>query len=148
MEVVFSGGKAVLVGRQLEPADAKDLAHRIGDDETVIEIDADILEAAVRKRLAEPVLQGEDLGVKKIEVGQIWKEVDPRYERYVIIVSAVLDPTRKSKTPFISIRTVVPVGSGWGIAPRSRVTHVAPARFNGKRGGYSFVKDAPIPGVQ
>jgi len=58
----------------------------------------------------------------------IWKEVDPRMERYVQIQSTMGFN--------VAIRTVVQVDGRWANAPRSRISYVKPERFNGQRGGY------------
>lgn len=62
-------------------------------------------------------------------IGQIWQEVDLRFERFVKIVDLSEDE--------IFIRTCDRLGS---ILPRSRVTKPSAERFNGKRGGYRLVK--------
>lgn len=63
---------------------------------------------------------------------QIWKECDPRFERYVRIESVGVG--RRS----IGIRAVVWSDDRWVDAPRSRMSYADPERFNGKRGGYQF----------
>jgi len=63
--------------------------------------------------------------------GEIWKEVDPRIERYVRIES--VNPHG------VKIQTVeFSEKHGWLAKPRTRETLTAPERFNGKRGGYAF----------
>lgn len=64
-------------------------------------------------------------------VGQIWKEVDPRQERYLRI---------EHGSPFgkVAVRTVVKKDGRWVDAPYSRISYCAAVRFNGKRGGYEF----------
>jgi hypothetical protein len=63
-----------------------------------------------------------------VAIGQRWKEVDPRTERVVEILELTDDGKRAR------IRTV---GSGgWGSWAKL-------ARFNGKRGGYALVQEAP-----
>ena len=65
------------------------------------------------------------------QVGQIWREVDPRRERFVRIEHIGLD---------VGIRTVVRDGNLWFPASGSRLSDAASERFNGKRGGYEFVE--------
>lgn len=67
-----------------------------------------------------------------VKVGQIWKEVDPRFERYIEVIY-IDDVTQK-------VEIVSPAGSG-GQAGR-RTTKASIKRFNGKRGGYVLHKDA------
>ena len=64
--------------------------------------------------------------------GEIWKEVDPRFERYVRIESVGVG--RRS----VAIRTVTSIGGRWSEVPRSRISYADPERFNGKRGGYTY----------
>jgi hypothetical protein len=63
--------------------------------------------------------------------GQIWKEVDPRDERYVRIERVTL-------AGFPVIRKVIRQNGSWIHAPRSFERFAKPERFNGKRGGYEF----------
>lgn len=79
-----------------------------------------------------------------IEVGQIWREVDPRFERFVRVES-VAGGSRRS----VGVRTVVRFTehSGWGYAPRSRLSYCDANRFNGKRGGYEPVADQASPDI-
>lgn len=73
----------------------------------------------------------------KVREGQIWKEVDPRFERYVRIVT-VLPSGRRS----IGIQTCAENGKGgWAPAPRSRHSWCDRERFNGKRGGYALHRE-------
>ncbi len=73
-------------------------------------------------------------------VGDIWKEVDPRTERFVRIESISVSGNT------VSIRTVVRTTIGspenprtrWADGHRSRLSYVNAGRFNGKRGGYSY----------
>lgn len=67
------------------------------------------------------------------KVGQIWKEVDPRLNRFVSIESVKPNWRRG-----ITIRTVVNQDGVWVPAPRSRVSYADAERFNGKRGGYAI----------
>jgi hypothetical protein len=69
--------------------------------------------------------------IQKIEVGQIWKIVENRLVRYVKII-AVDDGSDKVK-----IKTCTEDGQHPTKAP---LTRASKWRFDGKRGGYSFVK--------
>jgi hypothetical protein len=72
-----------------------------------------------------------------IRAGQIWKENDPRLERYVRIESVPASPIRA--TDSVLIRRVKEDGSHYkGAADRWAKI----ARFNGKRSGYSLHRDA------
>lgn len=69
-----------------------------------------------------------------IKVGQIWIEVDPRFERYVRIkeIGGSCDQS-------VAIQTCVQDRSGeWVDAPRSRRGWASIERFNGKRGNYAL----------
>lgn len=68
----------------------------------------------------------------EIKVGQIWREVNPRRERFVRIEAVSLMRVG------ISVRTVVKVDGKWCDAPRSRLSYADRQRFNGKRGGYAL----------
>lgn len=61
----------------------------------------------------------------ELRAGQIWKEVDPRFLREFEIVSF--------DTTSVRLR---------GLAT-NRVTSAQLRRFNGKRSGYEFVREAP-----
>lgn len=69
----------------------------------------------------------------ELAVGQIWKEVDPRFERSIRI-EKISAGTRRS----IQIRTVEKRDGEWREAPRSRISYCDRNRFNEKRGGYAF----------
>lgn len=69
-----------------------------------------------------------------IKVGQIWKELDPRSERFVRIVGNGSNIGHRR----ISIITVVHREDNWRPAPRSRITYCDERRFNGKRGGFAL----------
>ena len=71
-----------------------------------------------------------------LAVGQIWREVDPRFERHVRIES--IGAGRRS----VGIRTVVRHDGRWIEGPRSRASWCDGERFNGKRGNYEFVLPA------
>ncbi|MBN9434035.1 MAG: hypothetical protein J0I45_16510 [Bosea sp.] len=73
-----------------------------------------------------------------LAAGQIWKEVDPRFTRFIRIEN--VGAGRRS----ISIRTVENVDGRWVDAERSRCSYADPQRFNGKRGNYAFY-EAPQP---
>lgn len=70
------------------------------------------------------------------QVGDIWKEVDSRIERYVRVERVGVG--RRS----ITIRTVVfnpsNMGRRWRDAPRTRATYADLGRFNGRRNGYKL----------
>jgi hypothetical protein len=63
---------------------------------------------------------------------QIWKEVDPRIERYVRIEG--IDPSGAH------IRSVWKLGGEWVPSRGSRMTIANLDRFAGKRGGYAYVE--------
>jgi hypothetical protein len=63
--------------------------------------------------------------------GQIWKEVDPRFNRFVRVERVTLGG-------HVAIRTVIRDAGSWISAPRSRELLTKPERFNGKRGGFEF----------
>lgn len=66
----------------------------------------------------------------QIRVGQIWVEMDPRDERYVVILDAWHGWAR--------VRRVNADGTDW---PKSRALNAKAERFNGNRGGYAIHKD-------
>lgn len=69
-----------------------------------------------------------------IAVGQIWKEVDGRFERQVLI--------KRIGAEHALIRSVFKNRVGqWVVTPRSRDVEAKLERFNGKRGGYGLVED-------
>lgn len=66
-------------------------------------------------------------------VGQIWKEVDPRFEdepRFIRV--------ERTSSHAIHFRTVIHKEGMWIDAPRCRASSGQRKRFNGKRGGYEF----------
>jgi hypothetical protein len=63
-------------------------------------------------------------------VGQIWKEVDPRKERYVRVERVDIET--------IMVRRVIRPFGSWTHAARSPERWAKASRFNGKRGGYEF----------
>lgn len=69
-----------------------------------------------------------------IKPGQIWREVDPRLERYVRVIGIT------GGIRGVMIETVIKVGDAWQRKPRCGKTYCNPERFNGKRGGYSLVQ--------
>lgn len=75
----------------------------------------------------------------KPAVGQIWREVDPRFTRFVRIES-VGSFFRNEEV--IGIRNVAnDQHVGW-ISPKgARFTRASGKRFHGKRGGYAFVEE-------
>jgi hypothetical protein len=72
------------------------------------------------------------------EAGQIWREVDPRKERYVRIIK--VDPTEPG---CVWLQAVEFNGTIWTLAYKSRETTALLSRFNGKRGGYDLHTEAP-----
>jgi hypothetical protein len=70
----------------------------------------------------------------KIEVGQVWKDLDRRRDRHVMVDSA------SDTHAYISdcTATGVPIPRRKGVRALNRASK---ARFNGKRNGYRFVKD-------
>lgn len=71
----------------------------------------------------------------EVRKGQIWRENDPRKERYVQIV--------KVGNVEAVIQTVEFDGTLWINKPRSRETYANLARFRNGYGGYSFHMQAP-----
>lgn len=65
-------------------------------------------------------------------MGDIWKEVDPRAERYVCILSR--------SEHYVRICTC----DAKGRKLRHRETAAAVERFNGKRGGYAYHGRVPV----
>jgi hypothetical protein len=74
----------------------------------------------------------------KPEIGQIWRECDPRFASRYVRVFGVTGGTLMR----VSIRAVFKKGTEWQPAPNSRETTAYADRFNGKRGGYEFVETA------
>jgi len=72
----------------------------------------------------------------RIRILQIWQEVDPRFERKVR-VEKILEDGR------IGILTVERSENGWRPMDGSRIRYADPNRFNGKRGNYKLVEEAP-----
>lgn len=67
-------------------------------------------------------------------VGQIWKEVDPRFNRHVRI-----EVCHQGSRRNIAIQTVSLGADGsWCKVRGSRLSYVDPERFNGKRGCYAI----------
>jgi len=69
---------------------------------------------------------------RPVEVGQIWREVDKRFNRYVKVLD-VRDGDIKS---VLICATDSVVGRVEG-----RKTWASKTRFNGRRGGYELVKE-------
>jgi hypothetical protein len=67
-----------------------------------------------------------------VREGDIWKEVDPRMERFVRVAS--VGTGRRS----VAIRTVVLAMGQWRSTARSRLVYADRDRFNGKRSGYAL----------
>ena len=74
---------------------------------------------------------------REIRVGQIWREVDPRFVRFARVVDFHTAGRRA-----IQIRTVSKIGEDWVPTPHSRPSWCNRERFNGKRGGYKLYEDA------
>jgi hypothetical protein len=62
----------------------------------------------------------------EVRIGDIWKEVDPRFTRFVRIVGR--------SEHFVRVYTCTEAG----YRLRHRETACSIGRFNGKRGGYAF----------
>lgn len=73
----------------------------------------------------------------EIRVGQIWREVDPRKERYVRVLDV--------RGGWVQISTVEKSGNVWTRVRGTTKRHAAVDRFNGKRGGYAL-HEAPVAG--
>ncbi len=67
------------------------------------------------------------------KVGQIWVEVDPRFERYVLI-----EEVYSGQPSFVKIRRVHANGSAF---KGSRSLDAMTSRFRAQRGGYAIHKD-------
>lgn len=65
------------------------------------------------------------------KIGQIWKDCDPRIERYILIMDAASEGDWYIRTCTIDGDRL----------PSARVGRARADRFNGKRGGYVYVKD-------
>ena len=68
---------------------------------------------------------------QEIKVGQIWREVDPRFNRYVQVIEIASGSVKSIKIATIDLATNMLCRSNW--ASRER--------FNGKRGGYELHRD-------
>jgi len=62
----------------------------------------------------------------KIEIGQKWREVDPRFTRILTVVDFIYGADSEVS------RVVIKNAKG-------HITRAMPSRFNGKRGGYELV---------
>jgi hypothetical protein len=71
-----------------------------------------------------------------LSVGQIWREVDSRFERFIRV--------EKIGENGVIIRTVARGSAGWKVGKRSRLNWAEARRFNGKSGGYEFIEE-PLP---
>lgn len=69
----------------------------------------------------------------KPEKGQIWREVDPRFDRYVM----VLDVREGRRGILVQTTERNDLGQ-WVPAPRSRKSWCDVERFSGRRGGYEL----------
>jgi len=76
--------------------------------------------------------------VIEAKVGQIWREIDPRFERHVRIEA--IDPRGNG---WALIQTVIFDGTIWKQKRRTGQREVLLSRFNGKRGNYAFHMEAP-----
>ena len=72
---------------------------------------------------------------EEVRVGQIWKEVDPRFDRFLRIKATY--PVGR----FCTVETVEKFHGGWRHKHGTRTTNPGLDRFNGKRGGYELVVD-------
>lgn len=68
----------------------------------------------------------------KPDKNQIWSEVDPRFNRFVMILD--IKPGRRGVLAQTCKRNNL---GQWVPAPRSRKSWCDVERFNGKRGGYA-----------
>lgn len=68
-----------------------------------------------------------------IVVGSLWKENDPRQDRYVVIVATYSDA--------VDIIRVNPDGSAY---PKARRAEAQRSRFRSQRSGYSFVRNKAV----
>lgn len=66
---------------------------------------------------------------QELKIGQIWREVDPRFNRYIQILSEGF--------PRVCIATIDIATNALG-----RKGSAACSRFNGKSGGYELYRDA------
>ena len=69
--------------------------------------------------------------MQDVKVGQIWREVDPRFNRYVQVIEIANQSIRSIKIATIDLATNALGRKNW--ASRER--------FNGKRGGYELHRD-------
>lgn len=76
-----------------------------------------------------------------VEVGDIWKEVDPRVERYISIHGLRPQATGGARIDF---RTCTEEGH----IKRFTVGSARMERFNGKRGGYKLHRRLPTASPQ
>lgn len=70
--------------------------------------------------------------MQEIKVGQIWREVDPRGNRYVQVIEIANWSVKSIKIAAIDLVTNALGRKNW--ASRER--------FNGKRGGYELHRDS------
>jgi len=75
----------------------------------------------------------------EVKEGQIWREVDPRFARFVEVIG-VRDEFR-GRPMSATIVTIVSENGMWVRPRRSREVDARLDRFNGKRGGYEFYSD-------
>lgn len=67
-----------------------------------------------------------------VKPGQIWREVDKRFNRYVLIVS-IFEDGKRVVMHTVNERTYEKAGP---------VVKASTGRFTGKHGGYELVKEA------
>ncbi|RQR16171.1 hypothetical protein DF026_09885 [Burkholderia stagnalis] len=71
--------------------------------------------------------------LSELKVGQIWREVDPRFNRHVEVMEI-----HKGEIKSVLICNIDPMTN-----QRGRKTWASKGRFNGKRGGYELWRRAP-----
>lgn len=69
----------------------------------------------------------------KPEKGQIWREVDHRFDRYIMVLDV-----REGRRGILAQTTERNDLGQWRPAPRSRKSWCDVERFNGRRGGYEL----------
>lgn len=69
---------------------------------------------------------------QEIKGGQIWREVDPQFNRYIQVIEVTDGAVRPIKLATIDLETNA----------LGRKTWASRERFNGKRGGYELHRDS------
>jgi hypothetical protein len=77
---------------------------------------------------------GDAMSKPEIRIGQIWRENDPRMERYVAVTFVRPDSI-----------TIIRVNADGSPYRGARHGCANPARFNGNRGGYSLHSNGVSP---